>query len=278
MNKLMSDLCVEPLKVYKKTGWTDAFDEHDSLILFRIRNIKGNIPPQRKDIFHTPYNLRSKVPSCRYSISGYPSLYLSTSLALCNEEVKKNNSKESTIASRFKIERNNRYNDNINIDVVELALKFKDFTGDQDYPRDNHYINKKRVISRLSDDIDIMGRYLYWYPLIAACSFIRTNKSDPFASEYIIPQLLMQWIRSRSKARSLIGIRYFSCESKRSSDMGFNYVFPVSGDKYGKDKNFCKVLSNSFKLTTPIYLHDFASTNECEDNLKRRRDADFNFI
>ena len=42
-----------------------------------------------EDIFHIPYNLRAKISSNRYSISGYPSLYLSTSLELCKQELKK---------------------------------------------------------------------------------------------------------------------------------------------------------------------------------------------
>lgn len=43
-------------------------------------------PYSRTRVLHTPYNLRSKVSTSRYSIAGYPSLYLGTSLQLCCKE------------------------------------------------------------------------------------------------------------------------------------------------------------------------------------------------
>jgi len=101
-------------------------------------------------------------------------------------------------------------------------------------------------------------------PLIAACSFIRVSKADPFASEYIIPQLLMQWIRRHDTEGEFYGIRYFSCASVRASEMGFNYVFPVSGNKYRKNRPHCEILAKSFKLTDPRFLHEYSSIDECE--------------
>ncbi len=122
---------------------------------------------------------------------------------------------------------------------------------------------------RIFDEIDLRDNairtaYLLWYPLIAACSFIRTNKSHPFAAEYIVPQLLMQWVRiEMTKKRyndydqydQLIGIRYFSCASERASDMGFNYVFPVGGEQISTQFPYCPILSRAFRLTKPHFLN-----------------------
>ena len=79
---------------------------------------------------------------------------------------------------------------------------------------------------------EIKKRYLLWYPLIAVCSYIRVNKSDPFAAEYIIPQLIMQWTRSTNKFHNrneILGIRYFSCASVKalfSASVTSSSVFP----------------------------------------------------
>lgn len=93
---------------------------------------------------------------------------------------------------------------------------------------------------------------LYWYPLIVACSFIRVNKQDHFASEYIIPQLLMQQIRSEVKTNKLVGIRYLSCASEWASELGFNYFFPVSGIRHSSNSEYCEILGSSFMLTKPV--------------------------
>lgn len=276
INLLMKDLFKHPLKIYPKSGLTGVYDDSDPLMLFRIRNVQNNIYYKRKDIFHTPYNMRSKISTCRYSISGYPCLYLATSLDLCIEEAKKSNFNDLTIASRFKIQRNMNCNERTTISVIELALKPKDFLN---YDRERIFLNRDSTIGRERKfneldlhDLEVMGKYLYWYPLIAACSFIRVNKNDPFASEYIIPQLLMQWIRKEQSKNKLIGIRYFSCASERASEWGYNYVFPVSGLKDLEYGQYCKVLYKAFKLTIPVYIHEFNTIGDCEYHLKNSTD------
>ena len=72
----------------------------------------------------------------------------------------------------------------------------------------------------------------------------------------------------------LIGIRYFSCASIKSLDMGFNYVFPTSGQQkpaipYGP------VLMKGFRLTKPQYIHKYDSIKTCEQELKNSIDFDF---
>ncbi|EMS71287.1 hypothetical protein [Ruminiclostridium cellobioparum] len=277
MNETMKVLGTEPLRKYNKTGIIDN-DFEETLNLYRIRNIQPNIKYERKDIFHTPYNLRSKVASCRYSISGYPSLYLGTSIKLCCEETKISSLNDLTIAALFRFDRNIRNNGNLNIEVIELGIKPSDFivfNRGERYKTDS-YADAITIDKRLRrdhlDEIDLtnplkMISYLYWYPLIAACSFIRVCKSDPFASEYIIPQLLMQWVRAKVSQNKLVGIRYFSCASIRASEFGFNYVFPVSGkEKFGKE-NYCSVLRRAFILTMPRYIYEYSSIKGCEEAL-----------
>lgn len=280
LSKALKILIGNPIKVYKKTGWIEPFFRGaDPLKLFRIRNVQNNTSYKRPDIFHTPYNLRSKVSSCRYSIAGYPSLYLGTSLELCSEEAKVEHLKDLRLAARFELVRNQIQNGNSIINVIELAIKPQDFVKNyNEVVKDNY--NRQSIPSRRKfDDIElsdaeVRSNYLLWYPLIASSSFIRVNKGDPFAAEYIIPQLFMQWIRTKYKRNELYGIRYFSCASTRASDMGFNYMFPVSGNQYINNPNFCSILAKTFKLTVPRFIHEYKTITECEKALVIDRDLD----
>lgn len=280
LSQAMDILMDQPLEIYNKSV-LEQFDRpenrryQDNLELFRIARVFDNRPYPRSRIFHTPYNLRSKVSTNRYSIAGYPSLYLATSLELCCNELNIVPS-DLAIASRFMFERETEYS-NTEIRVIELGLKPQDFTDERGndnirrvMPQD--FLQKRRVRSA----------YLLWYPLIAACSYIRVNKNDPFAAEYIIPQLLMQWVRIKgessyhSEYNQLMGIRYFSCASVKASNMGFNYVFPTSGHQLPSGLPFCAVLSHSFRLTKPVFIHEFFSICECEYFL--HTDTDLNSV
>ena len=277
--RVMEILAKTPLKVYQKSVM-EQFDvlewrHQDYLRLYRAVKVADNKPYPRNRVFHTPYNLRSKVSTNRYSIAGYPSLYLGTSLELCCNEIKADLNKDLIIAAAFKLERTID-DTNTNIQVIELGVKPQDFLS---IPIDNG--GSRRSISRdLVESANVRSAYLLWYPLIAACSFIRTNKNDPFAAEYIIPQLLMQWVRGEINSKeyedydNLIGIRYFSCASVKASDMGFNYVFPTSGRQKSSELPYCAVLTKAFQLTRPVYIHEYDNISECERKLAQSYDYD----
>lgn len=267
----------------KNTSGQFVGSNRDPLQLFRVVGVDDIKNYSRSRVFHTPYNLRSKVSTSRYSIAGYPSLYLGTSLELCCEEIKYNPYQGYGLAAMFQIARPIEH---INVRIIELGIKPQDFTNSES-PNQSF----GRHISRSTlESYDTRQDYLLWYPLIAACSFIRTNKKDAFAPEYIIPQLLMQWIRDEMHQydeqysqydpiyqcyqHELIGIRYFSCTSKRMSDMGFNYVFPTSGKQKSSKLPYCSVLANSFLLTKPVYIHEYDTIKACERELIKMSDLD----
>lgn len=277
MNLLMD----KPLKIYQKSVMEqfeihrDRYRKDDDLKLFRVVSVDDNKPYSRIRVFHTPYNLRSKVSTSRYSIAGYPSLYLGTSLALCCEEIHMNPHQNFALASMFKLERTLEYT-NTNIRVIELGVKPQDFL-ELNYANETQ---ERRISQNLLSNNDIRSSYLLWYPLIASCSFIRTNKNDPFAAEYIIPQLLMQWVRNEIGSNKgdeydqLVGIRYFSCASVKASDMGFNYVFPTSGQQKSTELPYCSVLAKAFRLTNPVYVHEYDNIQTCERRLRDSTDFD----
>ncbi len=276
IKELMDVLEKTPLKTYYKSISEQLEGDYhrDPLNLYRVTCVNDNIPYDRSRVFHTPYYLRSKVSTSRYSIAGFPSLYLGTSIDLCCEEVHLNPHQEFALVSRFQFERQFERNQT-EIKVIELAIKPQDFFNEN---ITHDYRNNRSIKNGILNDSYVRSAYILWYPLIAACSFIRVNKKDPFAAEYIIPQLLMQWIRSEinisnSRYDRLVGIRYFSCASEKASEMGFNYVFPTSGKK--TPKSFCPTLAKAFKLTKPYYLHEFADTYSCERVLVDDNELDY---
>lgn len=275
--ELMKKVIQNPIKIYPKNGWTNAFETHDPLSLFRAVKVNENTNQPRSRVFHTPYNLRTKVGTNRYSIAGFPSLYLGTSVTLCLEELNCNYLQNYTLCSKFEIVRD-LWKNQTEIDVIELGIKPQDFFENRD---DNDFIKRKRKIDKnLLNSPDIRNSYLLWFPIIAASSFIRAYKQDPFAPEYIIPQLLMQWIRKQNdtEENKLYGIRYFSCSSKKASDLGFNYVFPTSGKRHERNKNFCEILANSFMLSQPVYLHEFDEIEDCETYLKQSSNIEMKYV
>lgn len=272
-SNIMKTVMERPFRIYNKTGKIETLSKHDNLNLYRVRNVSDNREYSREEIFHTPFCLRSRVATCRYSIAGYPCLYLSTSLDLCCEETKNQSSQPMIIASKYKIVRNYFLNGKQDIKVIELGVKPIHFVHTN---LDNRNYENNLYIQKYLNEIDlinesVMKNYLYWYPIIAASSFIRINKNHPFATEYIIPQLMMQWVRSEVKKKELYGIRYFSCASERASELGFNYVFPAYSTT-DSSLNYCGVLSKSFKLTKPEIMSNYCSINACEKMLESKTD------
>lgn len=270
-SKVMDLLMERPFMIYQKSGEVIRMRDIDSLKLYRVRNVYENKVYERKDIFHTPFSLRSKVGTCRYSIAGYPCLYLATNLDLCVLETPKTESNQMTLASRFELVRHPEVNGYHDIKVIELGVKPQHFLGLKEF--DKFTYDNDRTINRLNEinlkDEQVRMNYLIWYPVIAAASFIRICKSDPFASEYIVPQLILEWVRlSVKKDNEYYGIRYFSCASERASEIGMNYVFPTYYAD-NPESNYCDLLSRVFKLTKPLFMHNYYGEEYCQIELDR---------
>lgn len=244
----------------------------DSILdLYRMVKVDDTIIYGRERVYHVPYHLRAKIATCRYSIAGYPSLYLSSSLELCDEETKLFSSREKAIASKFWISRTSRPD----MLIIDFGYRPQDIITSQSSIEE--FLSNPEI--NIYDDPDVdwdklipkyettrLERYLIWYPLIASCSFVRSNRNNPFAPEYIVPQLITQWIRTKSK-NTLSGIRYFSCASVRASGLGYNYVFPTSGNRIirnGITLDYCPLINEAFTLSRPVFLNEYTSFADCD--------------
>lgn len=156
---------------------------------YRIRPGRFTIN-QRTELFHIPYSMQNLIRAYRYSIAGQPCLYASSDIRQAWMEC--GMPREFSYV-QLKIEEQ---------PDSQAALRLIDFTRDIKKIIDSKaQIEKERKIN-----IDqVIENYIYSYPLRAACSLIVKNKDDNYIAEYIIPQLLMQWIRDNKR---FDGIKY----------------------------------------------------------------------
>lgn len=248
--------------------------------LYRIRKVKEDRIYGRKEIFHSPYNNCAKIATSRYSIAGYPSLYLADSIELCRIETGISES-EKAIASSYEMSNS----DAVSVRILDFGYRPQDFVEDaskdaaskrQSFEEGITNENENNAAdNEAADEFEQKSKcpaetYMLWYPIIAACSYIRVNREDAFACEYIVPQIITQWIRDEKFAYEnpkvmFDGIRYFSCRSQKASKEGMNYIFPTSGDPVIlKNENsseiiaeqFCPLLNEVFHFTEPVYMHE----------------------
>lgn len=71
---------------------------------YRVRIYKENFPLPANQFFHIPFELRGKVKTQRYSIPGFPSLYIGTTAYVCWEELDRPNINDFQIVRLENIE------------------------------------------------------------------------------------------------------------------------------------------------------------------------------
>ena len=202
--------------------------------LYRIRAKNENYPLPRKELFHIPFELRGKVQSQRYSIPGFPTLYLSNSVYVCWEELERPDI-DDIQASLFKS----------NTDLTVL-----------DFMRPDSYRLK---YANLPIDKELLDYLMIW-PLIMASSVKVDGKRDFFKPEYIIPQLILQWVKENE---NVDGIRYFSNNvdiNGGTQGEFYNIAIPV---KQNKSEGYCDKLKELFTMTEvwSLPLNDAALGN-----------------
>jgi hypothetical protein len=148
-------------------------------------------------------------------IPGFPSLYLGTTIYVCWEELNRPNINEFQAVRLEATEP---------IKVIDLSPPKIDET-------DSYQIYK----------------FLMIWPLIFASSIKVRNYEDEFKPEYIIPQLLLQWVRERNE---IDGICYQTTHINLSNSLSegefINLVLPV---KENKSRGLCSALKQKFLMS-----------------------------
>lgn len=200
-------------------------------LLYRVRRHCGK-KITREDLFHVPFEHRSKVASQRYSIPGLPCLYLCGSTHTCWAEMGQPPFHELS-ASAFWLE-NGKSVTIVNMSERPSTLGFR--------------LNSDADLQDQNDEDYLVAHVLLW-PLFFSCSVRVKERGDPFKPEYIIPQLLLQWI---AKQEDIDGVCYFSTHvdgiSRRDPWLPCNFVFPA---KHIRPTGRCLHLRELFRMTAP---------------------------
>lgn len=203
-------------------------------IFYRMRNVNDEEfhKIKYKNMFHIPLSKRNIIQTERFSAPGYPCLYLGFSSYGCWEEMDRPKLDSCLVSllknvSSFYV---------LNLTLPKIDDWFKSLT------------NQNRLI---------------WDMLIITFMVKVSEKTDKYKEEYILPQMLMQWIiKENSEIYKteggteikdlLLGIHYISAHFNRDfnfpSHVFKNLAVPVVDVKRGE---YCAVLSNLFKITNP---------------------------
>ncbi len=198
---------------------------------YRIRAGKKDF--NRLDLFHIPLDKREFIKSYRYSIPGYPCLYLSSGVEMCWFEC--GMPKEFSYA-RFFLESNAENKVNLidfTIEPVDLVSSVS--ISYRNYPKKGEEID------------EFLVKYLVLFPLRVACSLEVVNRDVPFIEEYIFPQQLLLWVRGND---TYDGIAYRTSSSIEHA-REWNYINLVMPAKNIDDK-YCRHLNELFTVTKPV--------------------------
>lgn len=186
---------------------------------------------EAKEMFHIPFEKRTDVVNYRFSISGYPCLYIGNTILSCWEEMGAPSLDELSV-SRLQVSKDST------ITVLDLQIPStnkgnKSFDGMSDDER------KKNNL-----------KWLFTWPLVIACSIRTITPDASFKLEYVHPQLLMLALVENT---NISGVAYTSTHidpymSKNAEDY-LNVAIPV---KKVKDKGLCPTLTSLFKITRGV--------------------------
>ncbi|EIW8467479.1 hypothetical protein DV717_20820 [Klebsiella pneumoniae] len=199
--------------------------------LYRVR--KSDTPlTNRMEIFHIPFSKRHLVGAQRYSVDGLPCLYLGTSLYVCWQEMNKPDFDKLYISAFTTNDNKSR--------ILNFAPSLLSEISQDD--------------GSTTNPIQRKASYLTLWPLIIACSYKKNHPESKFTQEYIVSNLLMQWISQRIKSQ-IVGIAYFSTHMKKTKNSikSINVVFPPKSTyKQTIDFDYSPKLSSLFKFTPPV--------------------------
>jgi hypothetical protein len=222
---------VEPLFPFIERQLVSGVTMRDLRVLYRVR-VTDKARLTREDLFHIPFEDRHKVSTQRYSIPGLPCLYLCGSLYTCWAEMNRP-AFHKLHAAAFWL----RPGESVRIvNFSDRPAKLKLFFEDgQNSPADAGM--KEPIVTHV----------ILW-PLIALCSIIVRHRDAPYKPEYILPQIVLQWI---TKKEDLDGIVYFSTHVEGVTK---DHIWPpcniVLPGREIKPQGRCSKLRRLFKMTT----------------------------
>lgn len=247
MENLGEDLfiaSIDDIVLIKNCGWT-RLRLTPRQLFYRVRGVEEETPyiqNNPNELFHIPLSKKAFSNNERFSIAGFPSLYLSSMLPLAWQEC---GYPAKYYYSEFQYEKLcGATSRDIDKEFKFLAL----YTPEEIYTWG---------VSNKHSDFDIwlkvISLYIKQYPLVLACGFVNHSGRVSYKQEYIIPQMLMQWVQRNSN--KVQGISYFTCvdiSMYTSIWCAYNVVIPAQKPY---DENMYSVkLKEDFCWSKPQYF------------------------
>ena len=223
------------------------------LVVYRIRRTTRQ-RLRRQDIFHLPFELRHKATMKRYSVPGVPMLYLGGCVYICWKEMG---------SPRF---------DEIQVSAFGTR---KDAS-----PRILNFGFRPGYIGRLVKDANNMRQqgmrefvtsYCVCWPLMALCSIKAKRRDKPFVPEYVLPQMVLQWLTAR---KELAGIRYFSCNWDHDTGEPYHMCNCVFPPKEFPVAGLCRDLQTLFDWTSPLPWRELVAATPSPIDMTECPDVD----
>lgn len=221
-------------------------------VFFRGRASSTNYLYHKEEMFHIPLNQRHLVKNQRYSLSGFPCLYLGEKTYTCWEELERPDFGMCNFVA-FKTNRE------ISLYDLSIPCQFKEIL-----------------------DFEVI-------PIIIASSMY-ANKTYDFKPEYIFPQLILHnLIRKEKDHNKIMGLMYHSTSLYYSEEYIFPFSKPIlleELDKYlcfvfpivnHKSKIFCSKLAKTFAVTSST-SYDYINYQRGEKQLSTTPSSETNKI
>lgn len=213
---------------------------------FRVRpteSFSDEINGNADEMFHIPISKRQNASNGRFSLAGFPSLYLSTMLPLAWQET-------GYPAKYYYSEYQYEYS-------YDKSSRKRDMSNDLQFvslysPNEINFWGTATKYNNFDLWLKVIAQYLKTYPLTLACSFVNSSGSAPYKQEYIIPQMLMQWIQRNSV--NVQGITYFTCLETSAITNGwcaYNIALPALQPH--DEKMYSIRLKERFHWSKPFY-------------------------
>lgn len=227
-------------------GMQNGYTTEEVVHYFRIR--KGDKSHSYLEMLHIPLSKRQYASTGRFSAPGMPCSYLASAKEICWYECEMppifqlaEYKVKSATEDKKKL---------LRLDINPLILR-------------NDLINLHQKGDVDEDSIKkISERIFFVMPLIAMCSVSARKSNYIFIEEYVIPQMLMAWLRNSS---SFVGVRYYSYSANElvRCNTGHNIAIPVRDEiKNGYSSEICALFDFAEDMTS--------ETIDLSDKLQRK--------
>ena len=215
-------------------------------LFYRVRGVEGtrkDIESNPDELFHIPLSKKAMTNNERFSLAGFPSLYLATMLPLAWQE---SGYPQRYYYSEFQYLKLTQRGKNINFENEMKLLALYS-------PQEIYMWGTAEKYNHFSVWLEVVRKCLMMYPLVMACAFVNHSGKGAYKQEYIIPQMLMQWVQ-RNIDR-VQGVSYFTCVDMKmmpSAYCAYDIVIPALAPY--DDKKYSQKLRDEFTWTKPRYF------------------------